>query len=154
MLSLFDCRKKSEPGSSCWKRRARSARRALALDPGSAESLAALGYMSLSQRRYAEMDDAFEQALRLDAKNPAALFWGSNALSSMGRTSAAEGLIDRLLKNDPSNPTALTYKGVTRLINGDLEQANQASERSDALGYPVGRIGTSLVAARRGENWV
>ena len=97
------------------------------------------------------MDDAFEQAIRLEARNPTALFWRANSLFSMGRTLAAEELIDRLLKNDPINPTALMYKGVTQLINGDLEQAQQASERSDALGYPGGRIGTSLVATRRGD---
>ncbi len=117
-----------------WAAGEAAARRALALDPASAESYAALGNMFLSQRRYGEMDEAFEQALRLDARNPAALFWESNALFSMGRTSAAEVLIDRVLKNDPINPTALTYRALTRLINGDLEQAQQAAERSDALG--------------------
>ena len=67
------------------------------------------------------------------------------------RIAAREGPIDRLLKNDPINPTALTYKGLTRLINGDPEQMMQASERAIALGYPVGHIGMSIVAAQRGD---
>ena len=100
---------------------------------------------------WAAGEAAARRALRLDPSDATALFWESNALSSMGRTAAAEGLIDRLLKNDPINPPALTYEGQTRLINGDPDQMMQASERAVALGYPIGYIGMSNVAAQRGD---
>jgi tetratricopeptide (TPR) repeat protein len=124
-----------------------AARRALALDPGSAEAYAALGFIYLSQHRYLAMDGAFDEALRLDPSDPVALFWAANGLASTGRLDAAEVLIDRILKNDPVNPTAMQYKSMLRLGDEDLAGAVQAADRGVALGFkPAGIFGAIAVA--------
>jgi TolB-like protein/tetratricopeptide (TPR) repeat protein len=134
-----------------WAEGEAAARRALALDPGNAESYAALGYLYLSQRRYTEMVGAFDRALQLDANDPTALFWASNALFSMGRPSAGEALVDRVLKSDPLHPVALWYKGFLSQNRSEAEAATQFAKRCDALGYRLGRVILSLVDAQRGD---
>jgi TolB-like protein/tetratricopeptide (TPR) repeat protein len=134
-----------------WAAGEAAARRALTLDPGNAESYAALGYIYLSQRRYTEMVGAFDRALQLDANDPTALFWASNALFSMGRRSAGEALVDRVLKSDPLHPVALWYKGFLSQNRGDADAATQFARRCDAFGYRLCRVILSLVDAQRGD---
>jgi TolB-like protein/tetratricopeptide (TPR) repeat protein len=134
-----------------WAAGEAAARRAMTLDPGNAESYAALGYIYLSQRRYTEMVGAFDRALQLDANDPTALFWASNALFSMGRETAGEALVDRVLKSDPLHPVALWYKGFLLQNKGDADAATQFAMRCDALGYRLGRVILSLVVSQRGD---
>jgi len=136
---------------AAWAAGEAAARRAMVLDPGSAESYAALGYIYLSQRRYTDMVGAFDRALQLDADNPTALFWASNALFSMGRENAAEVLIDRVLKSDPVHPVALWYKAFLSQYKGDVVAATKFAQRCDALGYRLGRILLSYSVSQRGD---
>jgi TolB-like protein/tetratricopeptide (TPR) repeat protein len=134
-----------------WAAGEAAARHAMTLDPGNAESYAALGYIYLSQRRYTEMVGAFDRALQLDANDPTALFWASNARFAMGRQSAGEALVDRVLKGDPLHPVALWYKGFLSQNRGDADTALRFAKRCDALGYRLGRVILSLVDAQRGD---
>jgi len=136
---------------TAWAAGEAAARRAMVLDPGSAESYAALGYIYLSQRRYTDMVGAFDRALQLDANDPTALFWASNALFSMGRDAAAEALVDRVLKSDPVHPVALWYKSFLSQYKGDVDAATTFAQRCDALGYRLSRILLSYSVSQRGD---
>jgi TolB-like protein/tetratricopeptide (TPR) repeat protein len=134
-----------------WTAGEAAARRALALDPMSAESYAALGFMYLSERRYGEMDEAFARALNLNPNDPTALYWSSNGLVSMGRTGAAEALLDKILQTDPINALAVHYKGVIRFSRGDVAAAQQYARTAAAEGYDSGHIVSAFAEAVAGS---
>jgi len=135
---------------SSWEAGEAAARRALALDPASAESYAALGYMYLSERRYLEMDAAFTQALALNAHDVTALYWAANGLTSMGRVSAADTLLDRILQDDPVNALTLQYKGITRFAKGDMAAAQKYSLAGIAAGIKIAHMIPSQIEAAAG----
>src|SRR6202047_2191877 len=61
------------------------ARRAVALDPKSAESFVALGYANMVQRKMLAAEDAFRQALALNPNQADALHGLSQLLAALGR---------------------------------------------------------------------
>lgn len=138
------------PWKTGWTAGETAANHALALDPASAESYAALGYMYLSERRFIEMGEAFTHALKLNANDPTALHWASNGLEVMGRTGAAEMLIDQLLRSDPVNPLALQYKSILRYEKGDTAAALKYSQAAIGQGFRLGHISASFANAALG----
>jgi tetratricopeptide (TPR) repeat protein len=135
---------------SAWKAGEVAARRALALDPTSAESYAALGYMYLSERRYTDMDAAFTQALALNGHDVTTLYWAANGLTSMGRVAAAEKLLDQILREDPVNALTLQYKGITRFAKGDFAAAQKYSLAGIAAGIKIAHMIPSQIGAEAG----
>ena len=136
--------------STGWATGEAAARRALALDPASAESHAALGYMYLSRRNYLAMAESFDRALAADPNDPTALYWAANANAAMGRISAAEVLLDRILRTDPVNALALQYKGIIRISQGDMAAAQRYSQAGLAAGFKLAHIALAEAAASAG----
>ncbi len=136
--------------STGWATGEAAAHRALALDPANAESHAALGYMYLSRRNYLAMAESFDRALAADPNDPTALYWAANANAAMGRISAAEVLLDRILRTDPVNALALQYKGIIRISQGDMAAAQSYSQAGLAAGFKLAHIALAEAAASAG----
>jgi hypothetical protein len=69
----------------------------------------------------------------------------------MGRTSAAEALVDKTLKTDPINALALHYKGVIRFSKGDVAAAQKLARAAAAAGYMSGHIVSAFTEAATGS---
>lgn len=134
-----------------WAAAEKACREAIALDAKSAEAYAALGYIEFSRRRYLAMVEPSRRALALDPNDVTAIFWGSNELAGMGRTADAEALLDRALVVDPASGLFLFYKGFLRYFAGDNAAALKSAQRAEAMGFPLGGITISSLAAIDGD---
>src|SRR5438270_5289642 len=135
-----------------WAAAEPAARRAIALDPKSAEAYAALGYIDFSRRRYVEMVEPAQRAIAIDPNNVTANFWLANQLAATGRTTEAEAVNDRALKSDPGNALLLFYKAGMRFRTGDIDTAVKLVKRVDALGGPFAGAILFAIAARQGNH--
>ena len=112
-----------------WKSSDEAARRALALDPDDAEAWISISYNLFSQRRYVEMVEPMQRALKSEPDNIAANYWAVNESAAMGRTIDAEARVDAILRNDPSNVLTLFYKSFMRHRRGDDAGMREAIRR-------------------------
>ena len=135
-----------------WASAEPAARRAIALDPKSAEAYAALGYIDFSRRRYREMVEPAQRAVAIDPKDVTANFWMANQLAATGRTAEGEAVNDRALKADPGNALVIFYKGLMRWRSGDIDTALKLAKRVEALGGPFAGTILSGIAAREGDH--
>ncbi|PYL28032.1 MAG: hypothetical protein DMF39_09720 [Verrucomicrobia bacterium] len=135
-----------------WASAEPAARRAIALDPKSAEAYAALGYIDFSRRRYVEMVEPAQRAIAIDPNNVTANFWLANQLAATGRTTEAEAVNDRALKSDPGNALLLFYKAGMRIRAGDIEAAAKLAQRVDTMGSPLAGAILFAIAARQGNH--
>jgi len=134
-----------------WAAAEPAARRAIALDPKSAEAYAALGYIDFSRRQYVEMVEPAQRAIAIDPNNVTANFWLANQLAATGRTAEADAVNDRALKSDPGNALLLFYKAGLRWRMGDFGAATKIAQRVDALGSPLAGLILWAIAAREGD---
>ena len=135
-----------------WAAAEPAARRAIALDPKSAEAYAALGYIDFSRRRYVEMVEPAQRAVAIDPNDVTANFWLANQLAATGRTAEADAVNDRALKSDPGNALLLFYKAGLRWRMGDSDAAKKLAQRVDALGSPLAGLVLWAIAAREGDH--
>jgi len=131
-----------------WATAEPAARRAIALDPKSAEAFAALGYIDFSRRRYVEMVEPAQRAIAIDPNDVTANFWLANQLAATGRTAEVDAVNDRALKSDPGNALLLFYKASLRLRAGDIEAAAKLGQRIDALGSPLAGVVLAMAASQ------
>src|SRR5437762_7825265 len=134
-----------------WAAAEPAARRAIALDPKSAEAYAALGYIDFSRRRYREMVEPAQRAIEIDPKDVTANFWLSNQLAAMGRIAESETANDRALGADQANALLLFYKAGMRIRAGDIEAAAKLAQRVDTMGSPLAGAILFAIAARQGD---
>ncbi|MBP6597714.1 MAG: hypothetical protein KA196_09415, partial [Arenimonas sp.] len=134
-----------------WEASDAAAKRAIELNPDSAEAHAVLGYNNLSRRRYLEMVAPMRESLRLDPEDITANFWAANQLASMGRTAEALALIDRALERDPADRLLMFYKGVLLWAKSERAEALVYSKRAQALGFPLGGVVLAYEQARLGN---
>jgi TolB-like protein len=135
-----------------WAAAEPAARRAIALDPKSAEAYAALGYIDFSRRRYRDMVEPAQRALAIDPDDVTANFWMANQLAATGRTAEAEAVNDRALKTDPGNALVIFYKGLLRWRKGDIDKTSKLAKRVDVLGSPLAGMLLCEIAARDGDH--
>jgi len=135
-----------------WASAEPAARRAIALDPKSAEAYAALGYIDFSRRRYVEMVEPAQRAIAIDPNNVTANFWLAHQLAATGRTTEAEAVNDRALKSDPGNALLHFYKAGMRIRAGDIEAAAKLAQRVDTMGSPLAGAILFAIAARQGNH--
>ncbi len=135
-----------------WAAAEPAARRAIALDPKSAEAYAALGYIDFSRRRYVEMVEPAQRAIEIDPDNVTANFWLANQLAATGRTREAETVNDRALKVDPGNALVLFYKTLMQMGAGDLDLAAKLAEGVNGWRGPLAGIILAESAAKKGDH--
>jgi TolB-like protein/DNA-binding winged helix-turn-helix (wHTH) protein/Tfp pilus assembly protein PilF len=101
-----------------------AARKALALDPASAESEAALGYVALYYDwHFEDADRRFRHALDLDPASVTAHDWYSVYLTAMGRFDQARTEIRRAQALDPLSTAVATDVGFGAYYAGRYEDA-------------------------------
>src|SRR5438270_1351236 len=134
-----------------WAAAEPAARRAIALDPKSAEAYAALGYIDFSRRRYVEMVEPAQRAIAIDPNNVTANFWLANQLAAMGRIAETETVNDRALAADPANGLLIFYKSMARWDRGDKATAVKLAKRTEALGSPLAGLVLGYSATADGD---
>jgi len=112
------------PPNVAFEEASAAARKALVLDPASAESEAALGYVALYYEwDFADADRRFRRALELDPASATAHDWYSVYLTAMGRFDEARTEIRRAQQLDPLSPTVGTDVGFGAYYAGRYDEA-------------------------------
>jgi TolB-like protein len=135
-----------------WAAAEPAARRAIALDPKSAEAYAALGYIDFSRRRYREMVDPAQRAVAIDPNDITANFWLANQLAATGRGTEAEAVNDRALNADPGNALIVYYKATLRWRHSDNVATLKLAKRTEALGSPLAGLVLCEFTWREGDH--
>jgi non-specific serine/threonine protein kinase len=99
------------------------ARRALAIDPESAEALFLNGLASCRRGDLKEGVRAMLRALAIDPAHTDALYWCTGWLCSLGKIEIARPLAQRLLETDPLTTTHLCMPGWVECMSGRFEAA-------------------------------
>jgi TolB-like protein/Flp pilus assembly protein TadD len=134
-----------------WKTSDAAAHRALILDPDEAQAWATLSYNQFSQRHYVAMVEPMQRAQALAPDDSGVNYWASNELAAMGRTRAAEALIDKALANDPANPLLLFYKSMLRWREGDQAGALAYIHRAGVSESAFGALMQEYYDAAHGD---
>lgn len=117
-----------------------------------------------SQQRYLESEQLLRRALRLDAKNPTALFLLGRALTTRSSFEEAEETLKKGLRVSPNNFVAYTLLGSLYTRQGNLAEAEKTlfkalqvvspnekkrlAQEFEAVGDSLARVGKSKDAAR------
>jgi len=97
--------------------------RALALDPGSAEALTALGLAEVHDWDYAAADSAYRRALALDPDYPTANQWYGELLFHTGRLDSGLVQIRKAVALDPLAPINGAALGYALILAGKYDEA-------------------------------
>jgi TolB-like protein/Tfp pilus assembly protein PilF len=122
------------------------ARKAIELDPTLAEPYAAQGQVYTGQRRLLEARPQFERALALDPDDTSAAFWYATDMIMSGYPRQGYKIIDRVLDVDPMLPTALLWRGIGYVYDGDDVDAERLLQRAADAKLAFAGLGLSFVA--------
>jgi tetratricopeptide (TPR) repeat protein len=108
---------------------AAAAKRALALDPGNVEAVAALASVATSKLRYEESTDLYEQAIKLNPSFATAYQWYGGMLSNMGDPETGVTMYRKAWSLDPRS-RIIGYNLAWRLFGlGQFDEAMQIAEQ-------------------------
>ena len=107
-----------------------AARKAVDLDPQSAEAHASLGLVLSHRWQWAEADAEFRRALQLDPRYANAHHWYADYLSIHGRHSEAVAEANRALELDPLNLMISTWLGLRYYLARNYPAAIQTNRES------------------------
>jgi TolB-like protein/Tfp pilus assembly protein PilF len=114
-----------------WPAAEDAARRALALDPGSALAHALLGLGQVTyEYDWAGANQELDRALALHPHDPYALYIGAWLAFDLGRHKECIRLQEAALAIDPLNPDSLQNDAYIRYLLGDLKAAERGFKRS------------------------
>ena len=122
------------------------ARKAIELDPKLAEPYAAQGQVYTGQRRLLEARPQFERAFALDPDDTTADFWYATDLILSGYPRQGYKIIDRVLEIDPMLPTALLWRGIGYVYDGDNVNAERLLQRAADAKLAFAGLGLSFVS--------
>lgn len=106
---------------------------ALRLDPALAETYAALGAVRYNQRRYAEAEQNYQEALRLNPNYAFAHHWRAQLRGNMGHLDELMAGMDKAVEMDPLAFITLTSHTLFLTYAHRYEQAITLSDRALAL---------------------
>ena len=106
---------------------------ALKLDPSLAEPYAALGAVRYNQRRYAEAEQYYQEALRLNPNYAFAHHWRAQLRGNIGHLDELMTGMDKAIEVDPLAFITLTSHTLFLAFAGRYEQAIALSDRALAL---------------------
>lgn len=109
-----------------WQRAHAAARRALALDPDNADGDAALAFLRLRYRNWADAEAAVRAAGARHPDHWLLLAELVRVLADTGRMAAGMPICDRLVALEPYRPGALMFHTQLLWANGRLEEADRA----------------------------
>ena len=108
--------------------------RALAIDPDNALAHGSLGFLYYLQRRFVDMQPAFEAGLAANPQEVRLLYMYQIALISTGRLDQALEVVERLIDLEPLFHWYQLYKGFILYMLGDDEEALRFALYSSELG--------------------
>jgi serine/threonine protein kinase/Tfp pilus assembly protein PilF len=106
-----------------------SSKRALELDPESAEARSSRGFLLAYQHRYPEAEREFEDAMRLDPTLYEAPYFYGRALQSQGKLEAAAQMYERAVSLRPDEYQTLSYLAMAYQSLGESEKLHEVSTR-------------------------
>jgi adenylate cyclase len=106
-----------------------SSKRALELDPNSAEAHSSRGLTLSYQHRYADAAREFEEAMRLDPTLYEAPYFYGRALQSQGKQQEATRMYERAVAIRPDEYQTLSYLAMAYQSLGDQEKLLEVSRR-------------------------
>jgi serine/threonine protein kinase/Flp pilus assembly protein TadD len=106
-----------------------SSKRALELDPNSAEAHSSRGLTLSHQHRYAEADDEFQEAMRLDPTLYEAPYFYGRTLQSQGKLHEAAKMYEKAVLIRPDEYQTLSYLAMAYQSLGDRENMLETSAR-------------------------
>jgi len=119
------------------------ANKALELDPAIAESHAVIADLLRMDRQWIEAKEYYQEAIRLEPKNPTGYLWYSEHLASLGYREEALANALRSLELDPFNAGSNSMAAFTYAINGEVDSSREHIQSAWDLGHP-GAIYTLL----------
>jgi len=112
---------------------AESATKAFELDPESAEGHFVLGLIAYDAGQHQQAVRHLKKALAVNPNDPDTLIWLATAYSQVGRVSAADPLINRLLEMAPLNSFSYAKQGVARYYDGRFDLALESTLKSHQM---------------------
>lgn len=106
-----------------------ASKRALELDPNSAEAHSSRGLTLSHQHRYAESQAEFEEAMRLDPTLYEAPYFYGRTLQSQGKLHEAAKMYERAVAIRPDEYQTLSYLAMAYQSLGDKENLLETSQR-------------------------
>jgi len=106
-----------------------SSKRALELDPNSAEAHSSRGLTLSYQHRYAESEKEFEEAMRLDPTLYEAPYFYGRTLQSQNKLHEAATMYERAVSIRPDEYQTLSYLAMAYQSLGDREKLLEVSAR-------------------------
>ena len=106
-----------------------ASKRALELDPNSAEAHSSRGLTLGHQHRYEEAQKEFEEAMRLDPTFYEAPYFFGRILQSQGKLDEAATMYERAVSIRPDEYQTLSYLAMAYQSVGDQEKTREASQR-------------------------
>jgi non-specific serine/threonine protein kinase len=117
-----------------WKKAEAYAKQALRLDPETAQAHMVLGLVqSTLHGDPRQAARHFKQALSIDPNNLDAIFWLINLYISVGNSSAAPPLLDKMMEIDPLNDATWGIRGAFQTCIGQYELGVESCRYSLAL---------------------
>ena len=110
----------------------RAARRAVALDPYDAGSLAVMGLAAMWGRRYDECFERLDEAVRLNPNQASAYGFAATARGCQGRLGDTLEAFERAMVLSPRDPTRVLWmsgKGVALILNQEYAAALENCDR-------------------------
>ena len=121
------------PGEEAYPKAERAARRAIELDPRSAEARTSFASMLMHGDRMDEAAREFETALEIDPNYGPALYWGAIQLASRTRFDDALRFVDRARRLDPLSVTVEIVHGNVYFFAGRGTEALRHYQRAIEL---------------------
>jgi adenylate cyclase len=109
-----------------------ASKRALELDPNSAEAHASRGLTLSHQKRFAEAEPEFEEAIRLDPTLYEAAYFYGRMLQTAGKPDRAIEMYERAVALRPDDYQALSFLAMAHQARGDTAQVEDVSRRMAA----------------------
>jgi TolB-like protein/Flp pilus assembly protein TadD len=144
-----------------------SSKRALELDPNSAEAHSSRGLTLSHQHRYEEADAEFQEAMRLDPTLYEAPYFYGRTLQSQGKLSEAATMYERAVAIRPDEYQTLSYLAMAFQSLGDKEKMLETSARmvkaaeravmlnpGDSRAYYLGAINLERIGeSEKAQEW-
>ena len=134
-----------------WADAEKYAMRALALDPDLAEAYAVLGQIAAERKEYSALQAHFDRALALSPKDITVLNFYAVAMVNVGHLKTARQTYQKMVEIDPISELGLAGLAYTSFVAGNIDEAEQWSQKALEFGYPAGLLLQGEIAGYRGE---
>jgi TolB-like protein len=134
-LSMCYWRNASTSNMPSFKKAKQLAERALELNPNSAAALVNMAEILDNEYDFSGAEEKIKLALKIEPNNLYILRNAGRYYTKLGKADESILFCKQALKNDPYNPTALTYLSLAYFYSGDFTDAWKTLNKFSELGY-------------------